>query len=365
MSDIPFDPGLHLLLTLPGPRLGKAERSLLRELRPAGLHLLQRNFLPGEAGDSWLEALGELLAESRQLCDRPGMLVAIDHEGGQVHRLPRPFTRFPYAMHWGDQVEQVARAISRELRAIGINLLFGPVADVHSNPGNPVIGPRAFAEAPEACAERVSIFVKTVEAEGLRSCLKHFPGHGDTRQDSHDELPRLQADLETLRQRELPPFRAGIRAGASLVMSAHVAFEALDPGRPATLSPLALRTLLREELGFAGVCVSDDTDMAALAGPGDDVYEQAFRAGVDLLLFNHHPERARVCAEVLRAAVAAGRVSKEHWRASAARITALLEGLPAPVPPALPDGKLLRTHADLAESLQPKSEDYGSRFRAR
>lgn len=345
--------GLHIVLCPAGPSLDEGERHLFRQLRPAGVHLRVRNFLPAESPAEWLPALTALLADCRELAGRPRQLVVIDHEGARVHRLPAPGTHFPWAVQWGHRAEEVARAMATELLAVGVNAILGPVADVASNPANPIIGPRAFAADSGTCARRTTEFIRAAQALGLACCAKHFPGHGDTHQDSHFCLPAVDHPLDRLHRLELPPFRAAIQAGCRMVMSAHLVNPTLDPDTPATLSAPTLQTLLRTELGFDGVVISDDMEMAAITGLADREPEVAgLAAGLDLLLYNHHPERALAAGEAVERALEDGRLSIDRHRASEARIRALLDSLPAPGASVLPPADVLECHARLARECE-------------
>jgi beta-N-acetylhexosaminidase len=196
--------------------------------------------------------------------------------------------------------EAAGSLLARELRAVGFDLDFAPVVDVDSNPANPVIGDRSFGSSPQVCARLGAAVVRGIQDSGVAACAKHFPGHGDTLQDSHLTLPRLPHDLDRLRRVEWPPFAAAIRAGVASVMTAHVIFEALDPELPATLSPRALAPL-RGELGFEGVIISDDLEMAAIARgwPMDVAAPMALTAGCDLILVCHHLEAQQLAIESL------------------------------------------------------------------
>ncbi len=191
------------------------------------------------------EQLAALTASLRE--DAPGLLVALDEEGGDVTRLEVVHgSSFPSALGLGvvddvELTEAVAAAIAAELAAVGVNLNLAPVADVNTNPDNPVIGIRSFGSVPELVARHVAAFVRGTQRAGVAACAKHFPGHGDTRQDSHHELPVVDAP-------ELEPFRAAVEAGVRAVMTAHVVVRSLGP-EPATVSPAAMR-LLRDELGL-------------------------------------------------------------------------------------------------------------------
>src|SRR5439155_8944763 len=182
--------------------------------------------------------------------------------------------------------EAVGRAIGDELRALGVDIDFAPVLDVHTNPANPVIGERAFGRDAATVARRALAFARGLDAAGVLACGKHFPGHGDTDTDSHLELPRIDHDWDRLEKVELLPFRRAAAAGLPIIMTAHVVFAALDAQRPATLSEQVITGLLRGKLGYRGVIVSDDLDMRAIAGHmgADHAAVAAVRAGCDVLL---------------------------------------------------------------------------------
>jgi beta-N-acetylhexosaminidase len=222
----------------------------------------------------------------------PG-LVAVDQEGGLVQRVRKPATVWP-PMRRHDQLgaddettaEQVGLAMGRELRALGFDIDFAPVLDVHTNPANPIIGDRAFGTEPATVARRALAFARGLDQAGVLACGKHFPGHGDTATDSHLELPRIDHAWDRLEQIELLPFARAAAAGMPMIMTAHVVFAALDATRPATLSPQVIEGLLRGKLGYRGVIVSDDLDMNAIAdhfGVGAAAVD-AIRAGCDVLL---------------------------------------------------------------------------------
>jgi beta-glucosidase len=223
--------------------------------------------------------------------------------------------------------ERYGRCTGREARALGLNWVLAPVCDVNNNPANPVINVRAWAEQPAAAAELVAAFCRGLQAEGVLGCAKHFPGHGDTSSDSHLELPLLPHDRQRLEAIELPPFRAAIAAGVATVMTAHLLLPALDPQRPATLSAAVLTGLLRQELGFNGLVVTDALMMEAISasyGPGEAAV-LALEAGADLVLM---PADADAAIAALVAAVQSGRLSRERLEASAQRRRDALELLP-------------------------------------
>ncbi|MGP8299214.1 glycoside hydrolase family 3 protein [Streptomyces inhibens] len=223
------------------------------------------------ADPAQLAALTERLRRERE-----DILIAIDEEGGDVTRLEvRGGSSFPgnHALGAVDDTaltREVARELGRRLADCGINLNWAPSADVNSNPDNPVIGVRSFGADPRLVARHTAAYVDGLQSAGVAACTKHFPGHGDTAVDSHHDLPRITADLTTLRERELVPFRAAVAAGTRAVMSAHILLPALDADHPATLSPAALHGLLRAPvaeggLGFDGLIVTDGMEMRAIS----------------------------------------------------------------------------------------------------
>ncbi len=234
---------------------------------------------------------------------RPTALVATDEEGGDVTRLHRDAASpvpGPAVLGAADDLDlttEVGRAVGAELASLGIGLDLGPVADVNSNPANPVIGTRSFGAEPDLVARHVAAWVAGLQAAGVAACVKHFPGHGDTAQDSHLTLPVLDADLATLRTRELVPFAAAVEAGAAAVMTSHLMVPALDAARPATLSGSVLG-LLRSDLGYDGAIVSDALDMAGASGARSipDAAVDALAAGVDLVCTGPDKEAALVRA---------------------------------------------------------------------
>jgi beta-glucosidase len=241
-----------------------------------------------------------------------------------------------------DLAERYGRCTGREARLLGLNWVLAPVCDVNNNPANPVINVRAWGEDPATCGALAAAFLRGAQAEGVLACAKHFPGHGDTASDSHLDLPLLPHDRRRLEAVELPPFRAAIAAGVASVMTAHLLLPALDPDRPATLSAAVLRDLLRGELGFGGLVVTDALVMEAIAaryGPGEAAV-LALEAGADLVLM---PGDAEAAIEAIVAAVLAGRLGDERLEASLERRRRALALAPAPLdglPPALPLGAL-------------------------
>ncbi|MFM7052670.1 MAG: beta-N-acetylhexosaminidase [Planctomycetota bacterium] len=284
-----------------------------------GVILFARNV--GTAGET-----RALIAELKSIAPGP-LLLSVDQEGGRVARLTEGFTRFPPLRELGGrppaEVRAVGRALGAEVRAAGFDIDLAPVVDVDSNPANPVIGDRSFSRDPHEVAALGAAMIAGLE-EHLAACAKHFPGHGDTDKDSHYDLPRLPHALDRLRACELVPFRAAVAAGVSCVMTTHVVFDALDPGTPATMSAAAI-ALLRGEIGFKGVCVSDCLEMKAIAdhfGCGPAAV-RAVAAGVDALLVSHTADTQHEVVAHLAAAVMDGAVPEGRVREARARLDAL------------------------------------------
>ena len=287
------------------------------------------------------EQVAELSASLKRAAGRP-LLVTIDQEGGRVARLRarHGFTELPPLRTLGElDDESVAfeagALLGRELRAVGIDQDYAPVVDVDTNPANPVIGDRSLSRDPERVGRLGAAMARGIQSSGVAACAKHFPGHGDTSQDSHVDLPRLPHALARLEAVELAPFRALARAGVASVMTAHVVFEALDPARPATLSPPVMR-LLRERCGFDGPALSDDLEMKAVAAhfPLAEVVPGAIAAGVDGLLVCHRAAVQGEAIDLLRRAVESGRVPAGRLAEARGRIARLLTWAGPPPDPA-------------------------------
>ena len=285
------------------------------------------------------EQLGELTAELRG--ERPELLVSIDEEGGDVTRLDADHgSSYPgnHALGAADDVEltrDVAAAIGTELAAVGVNLDLAPVADVAVNAENPIVGIRSFGSDPELVARHVAAFVAGLQSAGVAACAKHFPGHGDTREDSHVELPAVDRDDEAM-QAMLRPFRAAIDAGVRAVMTAHVRISGLDDA-PATISREAIGGLLRRELGFDGLVITDALEMRAISGTvgAEEGAVLALEAGADALCLGHdlRPDGVH---RALVDAVHSGRLAEERLHEAAARVGDVTV-VPAATGDALPD----------------------------
>ncbi|NEB79746.1 glycoside hydrolase family 3 protein, partial [Streptomyces sp. SID14478] len=323
------------------------------------LTVLQPGF-PGTTAPDWLlRRLGEGLASvglfgrniqtpdqvaalTAQLkAERGDLLVAIDEESGDVTRLEvRTGSSFPgnHALGAVDDVDLtrgVAFELGRRLAECGVNLNWAPSADVNANPDNPVIGVRSFGADTGLVARHTAAYVEGMQSAGVAACTKHFPGHGDTGVDSHHDMPLIDVGLDVLHERDLAPFRAAIAAGTRAVMSAHILVPALDPDRPATLSRRILTGLLREELGYDGLIVTDGMEMQAISSTYgiERGSVLAIAAGADAICVGgglNDDETVTRLRDALVAAVRSGDLPEERLADAAARVRALAEWTAAP-----------------------------------
>jgi beta-N-acetylhexosaminidase len=299
--------------------------ALIDDAAVGGVILMGRNVDNPEQ----LKALiGDLQARNRDH-DRAPLFIAVDQEGGRVNRLMPPhFTTQPSSAEIGatgdpQAARDAAVAIAAELRPVGINWNFAPVLDVNNNPLNPVIGDRSFGDDPGLVAAMGVAAVRGYQDEcGLLACGKHFPGHGDTTVDSHLGLPVVAHQRARLDNIELVPFRATIAAGLAAIMTAHIMFTKIDPAVPATLSHKVLTGLLRHDMGFDGLIITDCLEMKGITGHWDsaEAAVRAVEAGADILLCCHTWTTQAAIHAALCDAVATGRISTARIDESLDRI---------------------------------------------
>jgi beta-N-acetylhexosaminidase len=322
--------GQKLMLAFEGKQAPSAEIvATLRNYQPAGLTLFRDlNIDRPEQVRGLTDALQHLAHDD----GLPPLLIAADQEGGQLMAVGEGVTQLPGNMALGaagaaELSRRAGEVLGRELAAMGINVLYAPVCDVNVNPHNPVIGIRSFGERPEDVAGHAAAMVEGIQSHGVAATAKHFPGHGDTSTDSHlgfQTVPHSKKRLQTV---ELPPFRAAIRAGCKLIMSAHIGLPAIDRDGdiPATLSYTILGEILREEMRFPGVIISDAMDMQAVR-QGSDLGEQAVKAvsaGIDLLLLTNNPDDHQRVHDSLLQALQKGALDRDALEASVGRILSL------------------------------------------
>lgn len=334
--------GQTLLIGFDGTRVDDGVRRLLRQLRPGGLVLFPRNVVSvAQVADLTTD-----LQAAASDAGLPRLLIAVDQEGGPVLRLSSAagFTDLPSAMALGRAAtpavaQALATATAEELSAVGITVVFAPVADLALDARNTVIGTRAFGGDPDVVAAFVVAVVTGLAAGGVVAVVKHFPGHGATHTDSHLSLPTLTASRAELLARDLVPFHAAVRAGVPGVMSAHVV-SPLDPEVPATLSTRLLTDLLRREWAFDGLVISDSLEMKALPAAGFPPSLAAVRAvaaGVDMLVFDGDPHAIAASVEAICEAVRGGRLPIARLADAAARVAHLKETISVPRQPGFSD----------------------------
>jgi len=303
--------------------------AFIRDYGLGNIILFRRNVDSNEQVKALTLSLQQLASQYHEF----PLSIAIDQEGGMVARIDRHVTVMPGQMTLGATNEvtnayEAGMISGMELAQLGITVNFAPVLDVNNNPLNPVIGIRSFGEEPDMVARFGSAMIRGYQEMGIAACAKHFPGHGDTTADSHEELPSVSHSIERIHQLELVPFKRAIKEKVEMIMTAHVQFPALEPsGMPATLSAKVLTGLLREELGYDGVIVTDCLEMNAIAqgvGVAKGAVE-AFLAGADLILVSHQHERQLAAFHALEQAVLDGIISEERINQSVARIIAMKE----------------------------------------
>ena len=304
-----------------------------------GIVLFARNIESPEQVHALCTQIQALRHKTR---DKLPFLIAVDQEGGRVARLRAPFTEWPPLAAIGklDSTSvafRFAMSMGLELRAVGINLDFAPCVDVFSNPKNTVIGDRSLSSDPEVVAKLASALVRGYIKSGVIPCAKHFPGHGHTLVDSHEELPVEPSDLEQLRAVNLVPFKKVFRARLDMVMTAHIKFPKIDPEWPVTLSEKFIRGMARDEMRFRNIIITDDLDMKALANhyKVDEIPVRALQAGCDMLLYCNKFDVPPIAIEALRKAARDHKISAQQIDESYNRVLALKKEMltnPDPLP---------------------------------
>lgn len=319
--------GRFMMIDIPGPELDTETAAFIREYGIRAILLFQRNIVDSEQ-------VRRLTAQLRDVIG-PGALIAVDQEGGAVVRtsdLPYP----PSAMSLGasgdtELAYQVGNAVGRSLNSLGINWNFAPSLDVNNNPLNPVIGDRSFGSDPKEVARLGLAWAEGCQAGGVATCVKHFPGHGDTVVDSHLGLPVVNKSRAELQALELYPFEQAVRAGIPAIMTSHIVYPALDPEYPATLSPAILTGLLRETWGYDGVVITDAMNMQAITeryGRGEGAL-RALHAGADMVLAQGSRADQRETAQAIDQAIREGAFSEDRLDASLQRLIRLASQFPS------------------------------------
>lgn len=316
--------GQHVLMGVSGHSLTDDEKKFIVQNNISGVVLFSRNVSePKQVRD----LCQEIAALRHQTPEKTPPYIAIDMEGGRVARLKAPFTQWPPLKKLGDLDSPTvsfhfARSMGQELKSVGINLDFAPCIDVFTNPKNTVIGDRAVSSDPEMVAKHASALIRGYMKANVIPCAKHFPGHGDTIIDSHEDLPVEQADMTRLNSVELVPFKKSFKSRLEMTMTAHIRFPKIDPDWPVTLSEIFLKKIAREELRYRGLIITDDLDMKALASHYDRtlIPVRALQAGADLLLYCNEPESPPRAVEGIAKALSDGKLDKTALEASYQKI---------------------------------------------
>lgn len=316
--------GQALIIGLRGPNLSKDEAKFIIENNIGGVILFDRNL---ESPEQLFALCRDLQKLSSSMPDRIPLFISIDMEGGRVHRLKAPFTKWPAAKKVGalnssSVAFEMAKAMGTELFSVGINVNFAPSVDILTNPNNKVIGDRAFGSDVETVSKISSAFVRGLVKSNIIACAKHFPGHGNTLVDSHEELPVEETTLDRLLAQETVPFKRAFRARLDLVMTAHIKFTNVDPDWPATLSPKIVTDLLKNELRYRNLVITDDMGMKAITKQYDigPAAVQAFKAGCNIILYCNDFSAPDLALKELIGAASTGSLDQQAIAANHKRI---------------------------------------------
>lgn len=354
------------LVGVPGTELSDSSREFLSDYQPGGIIYFAHNY----ETPALVAEMSDEIQNTRDRQRNLPLFISVDHEGGKVQRFRKQFTHFPEPVEIGDigspkLAFMVAEVMAKELKAVGVNLDYHPLCDIHTRASNPVIGRRAFGMDDELVSKMASAMVRGFMANGVISCAKHFPGHGDTTVDSHYELPKVNEPWEDLMNRELKPFIRAIRSKVDMIMTAHILNSALDPIYPATLSLTTLNRL-RKELRYDRLVITDDMQMDAVAKHfgEEDMIALAINAGCDVILYRHE-EKGRKAMDTAFKFLREGRISAENVEASYARIKEVKNRmlLPyAPVDMANLSVISCEAHQEVLRMVQEKRKPAGAEF---
>ncbi len=347
--------GQMIICGIEGTTLTQETEQLIRDCQVGGIILFSRNYENPQQ-------LFQLVRDLQKLADEVSsgwpLFISVDQEGGKVARLTEPFTKFPEPGCLGiaDSHELAYRfgtALGRELSAMGINMNYAPVLDVNTNPDNPIIGMRALSNDPLRAGVLGLALLNGMQDHGVLAVGKHFPGHGDTTQDSHLALPTVERDRATLEQVELAPFSQCIQNGLKAIMTAHVVYPAWDKNLPATFSEPILKKVLRGQLQFDGLLISDDLEMKAI----EDQFEfeklagMGVFAGLDIFMVGNNPDRVRTLHAELMVGVRNQSINPDSIHATIDRLEKMKKALPS-VPEKAPNfDEWSEEHSRLAEEM--------------
>lgn len=317
--------GQLLIVGFPKETNKEALQDYIDKYKVCGFILFNRNYTDFDSQYSLINGLKEMNSLNNPL----PLFISVDEEGGSVSRLPKGGTRFPDARQVGKAedpglTQETGKVVAQELKAAGINLDFAPVLDIVNNPDNKLLIKRSYGSTPEVVSIHGTSFINGLQSEGIIAVPKHFPGHGSTDVDSHGKLPLIETDEAVMQNRELVPFKAALDEGLDAIMVGHIAFPKLDPSAlPATMSSYFLTYVLREEMGFEGISISDDIEMKGYAGSKDTIEEcvtASFNAGLDVFIIGHTMTIQEQVFNALRDALEDGIISEERLNESVLRI---------------------------------------------
>jgi beta-N-acetylhexosaminidase len=351
--------GQHMIIGIAGQSLTADEKKFIVNNNIGGVILMGRNVAEPKQVH---ELNKEIQSLRHQMPDKAPLFIGIDMEGGRVARLKAPFTQWPPLKKLGDLDNATvtfhfSNKMGLELNAVGINLDFAPCVDIFTNPKNTVIGDRSISSDPELVARHASALVRGYIKSHIISCAKHFPGHGNTIVDSHEDLPIEETDMKHLDSLELIPFKRSFKARVDMVMTSHILFKNIDPDWPVTLSELFLKKILREQCRYRGLIVTDDLDMKAMAKHYDarQIPVRALQAGAQVLLYCNEPMSPPQAIEAIVDAIAQGTLKKADLEANYKQILEVKkEKIPNPDPLPLDEAlKIIGSedHLKLAECL--------------
>ncbi|WP_404457873.1 beta-N-acetylhexosaminidase [Oceanobacillus kapialis] len=349
--------GQMLMFGFEGTKINETTRRLIENNHIGGVILFEKNVTDSQQ----LTALNRELKEIKVGSQEIPLFISVDEEGGSVSRMPTEIIKLPDSEEIGDRNSKelafkVGEAIGERVSTFGFNISMAPVMDINSNPQNPVIGKRAFGDNKEVVSKMGIAEMKGIQSKGVVPVIKHFPGHGDTSVDSHLGLPVVNHNLQSLRKRELVPFKKAINYQADMTMVAHILLPAIDKEYPSSLSENVITTLLREELGFKGLVITDDMTMGAILENYDigDATVKAVQAGNDIVLVCHGDKNKRKALNSLTKAVKDGTITEARVNQSVERILQLKEKYnlsDAPIPEINVD-KINQSSKEILRALQ-------------
>ncbi|KAB8126087.1 beta-N-acetylhexosaminidase [Gracilibacillus oryzae] len=319
--------GQMIIGAVSGTTMNANSRSLIKDYKIGGFIFYSNNL---ETPEQTITLLNQIKAENEQ--NRLPLFLSVDQEGGRISRLPGNLIPFPTNQKIGEINNaafsyDIGTLLAKELKAFGFNLDFAPVLDVNSNPNNPIIGDRSFGNNPQIVSELGIQTMKGIQSQNVIPVIKHFPGHGDTSVDSHLQLPEVNKSLAELKQLELVPFERAIKEGADVVMIAHILLPEIDSEFPSSMSQKVITDILRKQLQFNGVIMTDDMKMKAIADNFSigKAAVQSVKAGNEIILIAHDYDVVVEVMEQLKASVQNGEISEERINSSVRRIIQLKE----------------------------------------